>query len=116
MSHAKNTASLHLLRRAYEAKKQKRAEKVLAYAIAIALTALGSWGLWEHNLWIAIPFAFVLGADIVKSFKEGLQIRLITISYVILLSIGMWFHLVPTAWIAAGLFGVLLLVSGRDIK
>lgn len=111
-----NAVPLHELRRKNEKKKQNRAEKTIGALIGAGLIALGSWGMWEHNLWIALPFAVVLGIDVFKSFKEKFHIRSITICYTILLVIAMWFHITSTAWIAFGLIAVVYFLNLTEHK
>lgn len=114
MSHAKNDVSLHLLRRDYEAKKRKQSEQVLGTIIGVSLTALGAWGFWEHNLWIAVPFAFIMGIDLTKSFKEGAAVRFLTVGYVLFLAVGLWFHIAGVALIGAALFVALVVLGWKS--
>lgn len=114
MGNAQNTA-LHILRQQNEHKKRKQSEQVLGTLIGVGLTSLGAWGFWEHNLWIAIPFAFIMGIDLAKSFKEGTAVRFLTLGYVLFLAVGLWFHIAGVALIGAVLFGALV-VLGRKSK
>jgi hypothetical protein len=113
---AKNLPPLHELRRKNEKLKQDKAEKNVGLLIGAGLMALGSWSLWEQNLWLAIPFAFILGIDVTKSLKEGFVTRFLTVSYTILLVVGMWFHITSAAWLGAALVAVSLFLARKKMK
>lgn len=88
-----NSVPLYLLKREHEAKRRKSFETRVGMVIAVGMIALGSWGMWNHNLFLTIPFAFLMFLEIVQARKVGILTILAMFLYGTLVTIGMWHHI-----------------------
>jgi hypothetical protein len=81
---------LYLQKRAHEAKKRKNLETRVGMVIAVGLIALGSWGMWNHNLFLTIPFAFLMLLEVVQARKVSVATVAVMWLYGSLVTFGMW--------------------------
>lgn len=88
-----NSVPLYLLKQAHEAKRRKNLETRVGMLIAVGMIALGSWGMWNHNLFLTVPFAFLMFLEVVQARKVNLATVTVMFLYGTFVTIGMWNHL-----------------------
>lgn len=88
-----NSVPLYLIKQVHEAKRRKNLETRVGMLIAVGLIALGSWGMWNHNLFLTIPFAFLMLLEVRQARKVGPTTIAAMSLYGVLVTIGMWGHL-----------------------
>lgn len=104
---AKNDSiPLYLLKREHEAKRRKSLENSTGVVIALGLIALGSWGMWNHNLFLSIPFAFLMVLEVVQARKVGPATMAAMSFYGAFVTYGMWSHSPFVAVLGYIAFGV----------
>lgn len=108
--------ALHELRRANEARRQEVLTQRIGLAIGVGLNALGAWALWEHNLFLAIPFMVILIVDVVKARKEGFLLSALFFVYGAGMVIGAWNHNAVMVFSVFVLFAVIYFLEKSKEK
>lgn len=116
MSANDSYTALHALRLAKEIQHRKRMERVLGTAIAVGLMTLGSWAMWNHVLWLAVPFMGILVFDAIKALKEPLRYKVSTIGYAVLLPVAMWNHISILAFVTGVLVTISFTYAYKELK